>query len=207
MKPKLLDLFCGAGGAAMGYHRAGFEVIGVDNKPQLRYPFKFQLGDALEFVEEHAREFEAIHASPPCQAHSCTRAIWGREYPDLVPDTIRMLENSGRPWIIENVQGCPLPWSITLCGTSFGLNVYRHRKFFSSHIIMGAPLCLGHTKRAVAVGRPAKPGDFMTIAGHFSSLDVAKQAMGITWMTRDELAQSIPPSYTEWIGKQLLAIL
>ena len=107
-KPRLLDLFCGAGGAAMGYYRAGFDVVGVDIKPQPRYQFEFHQGDALEYCAAHGYEFDVIHASPPCQAYSVTRSIHGNEYPDLVAVTRAALQATGKPWVIENVVGAPL---------------------------------------------------------------------------------------------------
>src|SRR5574337_20985 len=127
MKPRLLDLFCCAGGCAMGYHRAGFDVVGVDINPQQRYPFEFHQADAMTF---DLSGFDAIHASPPCQAYT---VLGGREdlshYPDLVDAVRERLQASGKPWIIENVPGAPLRDPITLCGAMFGLRRYRHRLF------------------------------------------------------------------------------
>ena len=131
---RLLDLFCGAGGAAVGYHRAGFaEIVGVDIKPQPRYPFTFVLGDALEYVREHGREFDAIHASPPCQGYSIMRNLpWLRhkEYPRLIQPTADALNEVGVPWVIENVMGAKLA-SGWLCGHMFGLPFIRHRFFWT----------------------------------------------------------------------------
>ncbi len=130
--PSLLDLFCGGGGAAMGYSRAGFtEIVGVDNQPQKNYPFEFVQADALEYLTEHGHEFDAIHASPPCQGYSIMRNLpWLRdkEYPLLIDPVRELLEATGKPWVIENVMGAHLPagW---LCGTMFGLPFYRHRAF------------------------------------------------------------------------------
>lgn len=141
---RLLDLFCGAGGAAMGYHRAGFdEIVGVDIKPMLRYPFAFVQADAFEYLREHGQEFDAIHASPPCQGYSngtnYNHKQYGKkEYPLLIGPTRQMLQEIGRPFCIENVMGAKamLGFTLTLCGTQFGLRVQRHRLFESSHLIM-----------------------------------------------------------------------
>src|SRR3990167_3259097 len=132
--PRLLDLFCGAGGSAVGYSRAGFDdIVGVDNRPMPRYPFTFVQADALEYVAEHGREFDAIHASPPCQGYSVMRNLpWlkAKEYPLLIEPTRELLEAFGKPWIIENVMGAKLRagW---LCGTMFDLPIFGHRYFES----------------------------------------------------------------------------
>jgi DNA (cytosine-5)-methyltransferase 1 len=206
-RPRLLDLFCGAGGAAVGYHRAGFEVVGVDHKPQKRFPFLFVQTDALTYLAAHGHEFDAVHASPPCQAYSRTRAIWNNNYPDLLAAVRHVLETSGKPWIIENVEEAPLG-GIVLCGTQFGLRVLRHRRFESSVFLWAPDPCL-HPKdnRCVQVGRPIGEGQMVTVAGNISGVKLAGKAMGIDWMTRDELTQAIPPAYTEFVGKQLRAAL
>ncbi len=199
----MLDLFCGAGGCAVGYHRAGFDVTGVDIAPQPRYPFPFVQADALEYVAAHGREFDVIHASPPCQAYSRTQRIHGKEYPDLLAATRRALEATGRPWVIENVEEAPLG-GIVLCGTFFGLKVLRHRRFESSELLLCGYQCR-HPKdnRCVQVGRPICAGQFVTVAGNISGVKLAGKAMGIDWMIRRELTQAIPPAYTEFIGRQL----
>jgi DNA (cytosine-5)-methyltransferase 1 len=214
---RLLDLFCGAGGSAVGYYRAGFELTGVDIKPMPRYPFEFIQGDALEYLAEHGREFDVIHASPPCQAYSVASIIHrnnGKQYPDLIKITREQLIINGRPYIIENVVQAPLNKSFILCGLMFGLHVFRHRCFETSFFVL-------------AQGHPAHKGKrigegYFSIAGGSGrwktwgtikrnvSKGTAKQwqsAMDIDWMTRKELTQSIPPAYTEWIGKQLMGQL
>jgi DNA (cytosine-5)-methyltransferase 1 len=208
---KLLDLFCGAGGCSMGYHRAGFEVTGVDIKPQNRYPFKFVLADALEYVREHGREFDVIHASPPCQQYTTLRSLTGHQYPDLVVPTRRLLEASGQIWVIENVMGAPLArFGIVLCGNTFGLRVYRHRRFESS-CFLWQPEHQRHRKRTGASRgqrqRKARyeAGNFVTVTGNVGSF--CGPAMGIDWMIGVELSQAIPPAYTEYIGRQLRQIL
>ncbi len=234
-RPRLLDLFCKAGGASMGYHRAGFDVTGVDIEPQKHYPFTFVQADALEYVAAHGHEYAAIVASPPCQGYSRMRHLpWlkDRVYPLLIEPTRDALIATGRPWVIENVEGAPLQDAITLCGTMFGLKMYRHRVFETSFFLLAPP----HAKHRVTIGRgrmlndraganpdgwvslPSKGrgsplnglrgnGEFITVAGHFSGIALARQAMGIDWMNRDELSQAIPPVYTEFVGAALLAHL
>lgn len=214
-RPRLLDLFSGAGGAAMGYHRAGFDVTGVDIRPMPRYPFRFHKADALAFLDEHGPEFDAIHASPPCQAYSAGRNIWrGRlpdgRHPDLVGQTRTLLVAANRPYVIENVVGAPLTNYIILCGDVFGLGVKRHRLFETSFLIWGPPVC-----------RRSHPDFFVSVFGGgakakksgrgFPKTNIvhaeASRAMGIDWMTRDEMSQAIPPAYTEFIGRHMLHAL
>lgn len=196
MKPRLLDLCCGAGGASVGYARAGFEVVGVDIMPQPRYPFTFYLADALTFPLEG---FDAIHASPPCQAYSVCQRFLKRPdaYPVFLPDLRERLRRWGGPWILENVVGAPMPGAVLLCGTMFGLGVLRHRLFESSHLLF-APARCWHRGKTQEYG-----GSYVCVAGHRFRRDEARQAMGIGWMTAKELCQAIPPAYTEWLGRQL----
>ena len=207
---RLLDLFCGAGGAAMGYHRAGFdEIVGVDNRPQKRYPFTFVLGDALEYVAEHGREFDMIHASPPCQRYSVTRSIHGNgdSHPDFVAATRMALQETGKPWVIENVPGAPLINPLILCGTMFPeLRVYRHRLFESSPPVYFAPGQCSHTFTMPPRGmyHTLDKYEYITCVAHNFQAESGRIAMAIDWMTRDELAQAIPPAYTEYIGGQML---
>jgi DNA (cytosine-5)-methyltransferase 1 len=210
MKPRLLDLFCGAGGAAMGYHRAGFEVVGVDIKPQPHYPFEFHKADALEYVAEHGREYDAIHASPPCQAYSGITRQFGRpqEWPDLVGPVREALMDIGVPWVIENVVGAPMQSPIVLCGTSFGLGVRRHRLFEMSAPPILFPPCNHFRHYAMSV--TGNPGGHSRRdpKSRFGLLPAWKEAMGIDWdVTAHECKEAIPPAYTEWIGRQLLAAL
>lgn len=208
-RPRLLDLFCCAGGAAMGYHRAGFDVVGVDIKPQPRYPFAFVQGDALEYAAAHGHEFNAIHASPPCQGYSRMRHITGREYPMMIEDVRNALRAAGKPYVIENVEDAPLIDDILLCGTMFGLKTFRHRKFEMSFFMM-APPHITHAVfgKAAPQGRPTTVDrQYITVTGNFSGIETAKQAMGIDWMSRPELSQAIPPAYTEYIGRHLIEVL
>lgn len=203
-RPRLLDLYCKAGGASAGYAQAGFDVTGVDIEHQSRYPYRFVQADALEYVERHGREYDVIAASPPCQAFTSLQGRWGREYPDLIAATRGLLAATGRPYVIENVAGAPLLNPITLCGSMFGLRVIRHRLFECSPAIWFPPAPCSHPRGAV--GRRGHLGDreWMTVTGHFSDVKKAGRAMGIDWMTQRELAQAIPPAYTAWIGRQLI---
>jgi DNA (cytosine-5)-methyltransferase 1 len=191
----------------MGYAKAGFEVVGVDLYPQPRYPFEFHQADAMTF---DLSGFDAIHASPPCQAYT---VLGGREdlshYPDLVDAVRERLQASGVPWIIENVPGAPLRDPITLCGAMFGLRSYRHRLFESSVQLLAPP----HQKHAVRVNRRSENrrehwdrGGFITITGDVG-VYCGPEAMGVDWMSGNELSQAIPPAYTEYLGRQLMAAL
>lgn len=192
----------------MGYHRAGFEVTGVDIKPQPRYPFKFIQADALEFLEKHGQEYDVIHASPPCQAYSVTKSIHKNEHPDLVGITRELLNQTGKPYIIENVEGAPLKDYVLLCGSMFPpLRVYRHRLFECNPPIAGLlPACNHQFTMPASKGQyhTLDKYDFITCVGHNFSAESGRIAMGIDWMTRKELSQAIPPVYTEWIGKRIM---
>lgn len=208
-KPRLLDLFCCAGGCSVGYARAGFEVVGVDKDEQPNYPFQFCQADALEYLAKYGDLFDAIHASPPCQRFTIGRHIHnsGKNHPDLVGPTRLLLLNLEVPYIIENVNGAPLGNAIMLCGLMFGLKVLRHRYFESNRILL-AP---SHPKHPVGnltnshKGYSTGEHGFVSVAGHNFVRQAAARAMGIDWMkTRYELAQAIPPAYTEYLGRQLI---
>lgn len=205
-KKRILDLFCCQGGAGMGYSLAGFEVVGVDIQPQPRYPFDFHQGDALEFAAKYGSDFDAIHASPPCQAYSLG-ALWRgtkENHPDLVDPTRQALQATGRPYIIENVPGAPLRKTVMLCGTMFGLKVIRHRHFeIHPDLAFITPPCV-HRGRV-------RDGHYVTVAGHggdgSNAYPVWADAMGIDWMDKYGLSQAIPPAYTSFLGSVLVAVL
>ena len=214
MRPRLLDLYCGAGGAAMGYHRAGFDVVGVDLAAQSNYPFEFHQYGALEFLDTYnvhadvdGLRFDAIHASPPCQRYIRSGNVDRDKHPDLLGPTRELLEQTGLPWVIENVPGAPMRPDVVLCGSVFGLEVRRHRWF---ELSWGEPLMTlacdhsrpvagvyGHAHGAGGAAPGMLPSDHPTWS----------RAMGIDWMTTAELADAIPPAYTELIGAQLLGHL
>jgi DNA (cytosine-5)-methyltransferase 1 len=248
--PRLLDLFCCAGGAGMGYHRAGFEVVGVDIKPQPRYPFEFHQADALDVLSRMLKgekfqasdgnwygidDFDAIHASPPCQRYSTmTAGRWQdriESHPDLIAPVRDLLKQTGRPYVIENVEGAraELINPILLCGTMFGLQtkhgsqLRRHRYFEMSTPMFLVPTCQHNNGSVIGVygggqnparRRPATIGVWGHAGGssardgltQFGTQD-RRDAMGIDWMTGNELSEAIPPAYTEYIGKQLLTSL
>lgn len=202
---RVLDAFCGAGGTSMGFHRAGFEVFGVDINNQKRYPFDFWQGDAIEFILHHGHEFDLICAGPPCQKYSKAAKQWrlnGKQYPDLIAKTRQAL--TGLPYVIENVPNAPLINPIYLNGSFFNLLVHRPR-FFECSFLIEQP-DIPQTKKPVKMGRMAREGDIIQPVGHFTGVEYARKQMQIDWMVRDELSQAIPPAYTEWIGRQYLAI-
>ena len=215
-RPRLLDLFSCAGGAAVGYARAGFEVVGVDITPQPRYPFEFIQADALELDPAVVATFDAIHASPPCQAYSdlAKRNGNGHMWPELIEPTREMLAASGLPYVIENVEGAPLRDYIVLCGTMFPeLRVLRHRLFETSFPIYSPPhgrhpLVHTHARRKAHYGRTNEWDDYVQVTGGGNStLAAASDAMGIDWMTKREINEAIPPAYAEYIGRTLIKIM
>lgn len=212
MKPLLLDLFCCEGGAAAGYHRAGFDVIGVDLAPQPRYPFPFLQADALVPPFDLSR-FDAIHASPPCQSYSTMANRHGSDEPELIADVRTMLEMSGVPWVIENVTGARphMRSPLTLHGGHFGLRLNRQR-LFESNVMLWAPTPAKPPKDAVAVyGRREDRRRLWTRADgtelRAASLDQARTAMEMPWASWNGCREAIPPAYTEFIGEQLIEAL
>lgn len=198
---KVLDLCCGAGGASMGYDWAGFDVVGVDIKPQKHYPFEFIQDDVLNVLaSENLSKFDLIHASPPCQAYSKVCEVHrkaGKVYPDIIRNLRTVFLKYQISYVIENVPDAPLQRPRVLCGTMFGLKVLRHRLFESSFYIPNPGPCQHNGT--------VKNGDYFTVCGNGSSKDRAtveiwSDAMRIHWMTRAELTQAIPPAYTEYIG-------
>lgn len=210
-KPVAVDLFCGAGGVALGLQRAGFFVLGVDIKPQPNY-----IGD--DFLQMDALDFRSwafvdfAWASPPCQGYSDMRHRTGRDYPLLIEPVREMLQE--RPWlphVIENVEGAPLRNPIMLCGTMFpGLRVIRHRLFESNVALLAPPhgkhpLVFTHDKRKRHYGKLDQDASFVQVTGGGNcSIRNARDAMGIDWMSKAELNEAIPPAYAEWVGQQVM---
>jgi DNA (cytosine-5)-methyltransferase 1 len=209
-----LDLFCGAGGAAMGYSRAGFNVVGVDIALQPHYPFEFWQEDAFDVLtnlERSTHRFAAIHASPPCQHYSALSNPTGNAaaWPDLIAPVRELLRGTGLPYVIENVARSPLQNYIELCGTMFGLRVLRHRWFEMSQPPLFVPPCqhLGSTLDGTYIGHAEGGKDRYGKPRPNWSKQERQDAIGIDWMTRHEMREAIPPAYTEWIGAQLLRSL
>lgn len=195
---RLLDAFCGPGGAGMGYARAGFDVFGVDINPQPRYPFAFVQADALDYIAAHGHEFDAIHASPPCQGYSRTRRMHPAitEYPDLIGPTRDALRRVGVPWVLENVPGSPIRAQLLLCGSMFGLEVRRHRYFEADWPMPFPPFAHDHRRPVLnmyqsGVNRRGTDRQYI-------------DAMGVTWATTKNGGEAIPPAYTELIGAAML---
>jgi DNA (cytosine-5)-methyltransferase 1 len=212
-KLRLLDLFCCAGGAGCGYVRAGFEVVGVDLKPQPHYPYPFIQADALTLEPKFVQSFDAVHASPPCQAYSdlAKRNGNAHEWPRLIEPVREMLIGTGLPYVIENVDGAPLIDAVVLCGTMFPeLRVLRHRLFEANFQILPPPHKKHpkvHTfdRRKSHYGKTNEWKDFVQVTGGGNcTIAAARDAMGISWMSKGEINESIPPAYTEFIGQELL---
>jgi DNA (cytosine-5)-methyltransferase 1 len=214
---KLLDLFCCAGGASQGIALAGFEVVGVDVAPQPRYPFQFVQADALSYLDTaDLSSFDAVHASPECKGYTDCNLSPKEKYPKLIGEVRKRLVKLNMPYVIENVMGAKndMHANLMLCGSMFGLGVQRHR-LFESNIWLWEPAPCNHRGSTIGIyghsvwdsalpGTPRKDG-----RGRPDSvpLSVGRAAMGIDWMGIEELAEAIPPAYTEWIGRQLRAYL
>lgn len=202
-KPKLLDLFCGGGGGAMGYARAGFDIMGIDINWQGEYPFNFARQDAFAFARRHGSEFDIIHASPPCQAYSLAGRFHGPNgHPDMLGDVRDMLIEIGKPYIIENVMTAPIRPQLMLCGTMFGLRIKKHRLFESNLKLPKAPGPCGDHSRV-----------YNPFHGEHRTMAAFREAMGIDWLgtgggqvyrRAGDLSDAIPPAYTEYIGLSIL---
>lgn len=197
----MLDLFCGAGGAGMGYSRAGFEVVGVDNRPQPNYPFEFILGDALEYGAEHGHEYDVIHASPECEGYShLTPRKYRGNHELLIPAVRKLLQGLSKPYVIENVSNArhELENPLMLCGSMFGLRIWRHRYFETQPPIYFTPPCR-HDFRPIPVNSSS--------AARTANTEECREGLQMFWAKRDEIRKAIPPAYTEYIGKQLIGVL
>jgi DNA (cytosine-5)-methyltransferase 1 len=220
MKPRLVDAFSGAGGSAKGYQRAGFYVVGIDIAPRPHYcGDEFIQSDALEMLADldWLAGFDAVHASPPCQGYTQFSNLnaerWGNrvEHPMLIEPVRELLDATGLPYVIENVQGAPLRKDLMLCGSMFGLRVRRHRIFETNWSVGGAPPC-HHQDDSIAIygsmdGRRVWTRKNGTELRAARTIGQASETMGIDWMDWDEIKEAIPPAYTEFIGKQLLDLL
>jgi DNA (cytosine-5)-methyltransferase 1 len=210
-RPLLLDLFCGAGGSAKGYHDAGFDVVGVDIEPQPNYPYEFVQADALTFPFDG---FDAVHASPPCQDHSQLHRNYGAPSHGtgwMLAATRERFQRSGLPWVLENVTGAQMPTAFILCGASFGLgasglDLNRHRQFEVNFPIL-VPPCQHRRGKTIGVYGNGTNSWHLKKLGRCLSKAEMREAMGIDWMRHAELTQAIPPAYTEFIGEQLLAAI
>jgi DNA (cytosine-5)-methyltransferase 1 len=212
-KPLLLDLYCGAGGSAMGYNRAGFDIIGVDINKQPNFPFEFIQEDAITYATKNYLKFDAIHASPPCQAYTRKNYNWGRsrtyhyDHPDLLEPTRSILTEIGLPYVIENLPEAPMNGSLTLCGTMFGLKITKHRIFEANWPLpLLVPISCNHTNT------------YNPWSGSGRSAEKLREAQGTPWIPSSggasrkegrtgDLFNAIPPAYTEFIGSYLLSYL
>jgi DNA (cytosine-5)-methyltransferase 1 len=207
--PRVLDLFCGAGGASMGYAKAGYEVVGMDIKHGKRYPFEYIRRDVMTLRPEDLEGFDLIHASPPCQTYSVTkhlRVAQGKSTSkqDLLAQVRSLLVVSDIPYVIENVKGAPLIDPVQLCGSAFGLKVRRHRLFESSMPLKGTEC--HHSQQGKPVGIYGSMRDEIPGGGHTAkTMPEAHEAMGINWMIWGELVEAIPPAYTHYIGQQIMS--
>jgi DNA (cytosine-5)-methyltransferase 1 len=205
---KLLDLFCGAGGASAGYAKAGFEVTGIDVKHGKRYPYTYIKGDVRDYLDsEFLQQFDVIAASPPCQSFSATKHLRNAQgktttKTNMIPMVRDALINANRIYVIENVPNAPLINPVQLCGSAFGLKVRRHRLFESNFALKGTDC--HHKQQGKPVGIYGSMRDEIPNGGHTAkTMDQAHEAMGIDWMIWGELVESIPPAYTHYIGQQL----
>jgi len=215
MKFKILDLYCGAGGSAVGLHNVGFDIVGVDILSQPNYPFEFIKGDSLEIDLDG---YDAYWASPPCQAYTWAASLHrnkGKIYPDLIKKTRELLLKTNKPFVIENVIGAPIRRDLMLCGVMFGLNVIRHRHFEVHRFHVEEPFHLKHKPPILFQtknGNVTKRSQYCSVAGHGGhgcsfKFEDWKKAMDIDWMTKKELVQAVPPAYSQYIGKYLLRAL
>jgi DNA (cytosine-5)-methyltransferase 1 len=209
-RPRLLDLFCGAGGCSVGYHRAGFDVVGVDINPHPDYPYELHVTDAMAYPLDG---FDIVHASPPCPRYSTATPVAARDrHPDLLDPIRKRLVATGRPYVIENVPNAPLLGPVLYCGKAMGLPHLRRHRLFESNVWLMSPGCACDNSGTFGVhgDHPDRPGGWLRPDGtsrglKATSITHAQTIMGIDWMTTwDDLTDAIPPAYTEHIGAQLL---
>ncbi|MFA6087443.1 hypothetical protein [Mucilaginibacter sp.] len=201
---KLLDLYCCQGVGGFGFEQAGYTVTGIDLYPQPRHPGNFIQADAIEYLMDCGKDFDYIHASPPCQEYSQSSMqfrIAGKFYPDLIAATRAALIEIGKPYDIENVPGAPLLNPVLLCGTMFNYLSYRHR-LFESNWDLPQPKHPAHIAKSAKMGRAVKEGEFIQHVGHFSGVKYVRNLTGCYWADQYGLAQSIPPQYTKYIGDE-----
>lgn len=224
-RPLILDLFSGAGGAAKGYHDAGFDLVGIDRKAMPHYPFPFAKMEALALLRnpDFMSAFAGVHASPPCKTNTSLKHFSGKQHTDMIDETRELLDATGLPYVIENVVGAKhLRNPVMLCGSMFGLGVRRHRLFELGGWTMPQPRCEHKRQVAESPGYPVRRyhggvvktiiSPVLGVYGGGQGLGEGEvllwhKAMGIDWMTRRELAEAIPPAYTEHIGRALMAHL
>jgi DNA (cytosine-5)-methyltransferase 1 len=216
-RPKLLDLFCGAGGCSVGYHRAGFDVTGWDKDPHPDYPYEFHQGDAMKVLqdEDYLDRFHIIHASPPCPLYSVSTVMHDRsKHPDLVGPVRELLRAWGGPYIIENVPGAPLLDPVLICGWAVGLRHLPRHRLFETNLPLMSPGCLCPFGDSVSVfghsGEDRRKGVPKDSKGNRRALPLneARAIMGVEWMRRrEDVSNAIPPAYTEYLGDQLIDYL
>ena len=209
MVKKLLDLFCGAGGAGEGYRLAGFDVTGVDINPQPNNPHRFVQADAIEYLLTHGGKYDVIHASPPCQRWSIATRTGGDPalHPDLITPIRDILQSLNKPYVIENVKGAPLQNPLMLNHMMFGLLASRERYFETHPLIYFTPIPVRRRVNVKMGRKPDRKKHYIVPVGNFSDVEFAHEAMGITWkMTTKEIAQAIPPAFTKYIGDQILKL-
>lgn len=207
-RPRLLDLFCGAGGCSVGYHRAGFDVTGVDIDPHPDYPYTFVQADALEILTDtsYLNRFDVVHASPPCPRYSVSTSATGTrdDHPDLVPPVRDLLRAWGGPYVIENVPGAPLENPVVVCGWAMGLDKIKRHRLFESNLSLMSPGCMCPNRRAVSIFGNAADLYVDGVRTHVPFAQ-ARALMGCDWMTRrEDVADAIPPAYTQYLGEQIL---
>ena len=209
---KLLDLFCGAGGCSVGYNRAGFDVVGVDIEPHADYPFELILADAVKVATDTAflSQFDVVHASPPCPRYSVATKATGTSdnHPDLVPVMRDLLNAWGGIWVMENVPGAPMPTAVTICGKAMGLQWIKRHRLFESNVLLFSPGCACDNRGTVSVFGHSGEDRRKSAGGVRKHVPIAevRDLMGVPWMrSRDDIADAIPPAYTEYLGHQLAA--